>query len=179
MVSKKKTKSVPSAVEPKPGSANLPEAVSSAPAPGRAPLPIDLSGLSLDKIDLAKKMGIPLDQILNWMQSVEQRFSIIETTLPKQIVDQLEARVKAAAQPPQAFPQAQPQAQGALGGIGISDILRLIGSGGGATSTDDWLRDVGRETIGLSNEVFRAMVKEMVPQAMENWEKRRAALTGK
>ena len=45
-------------------------------------LPIDLSTIDPQKIRMAEGFGIPIGQILNWMQSVEARFNELAALNP-------------------------------------------------------------------------------------------------
>lgn len=80
-------------------------AVSAKPA-----LPIDLSTIDPAKIRMAENFGIPIGQILSWMQSVEARFNELAQLNPA--IQRIDTALSEAAQKTRvAEPQPMPQQQ--------------------------------------------------------------------
>ena len=79
--------------------------------------------------------------------------------------------------------QAQAQASGqtniAQGRAGIVEGLltkALMGGVGEMSSTDKYFMRVGMDTVGLGHELYKSFIKEMVPQVIERWNKRKQEL---
>lgn len=103
----------------------------------------DLADFSKEKIADAEALGIPITKIANTMnayaQSVETRFEIIAQNMPTpdQIQEAMgKAIVNAQTKQREEYAKAVadgkiPQGQGGGQGIGLNQILQLLGSGGG------------------------------------------------
>jgi len=124
------------------------EAVSTEPTEeANVAFPIDLSKVDPKKLALAEEMGIPIAQILTWMRSVEQRFKIVEEEMPAKVVEALQN----AARKRQEQYRQQTEGQGQTGsgqGIGLRDVLSLMGQGSGGSSFDE-------EMVGLYKDMLR------------------------
>jgi len=180
VVSKKSGKNVQSAKEntPNQGSSTPTEKETGSSGPM---LPFSVENLPQDKIKMAEELGIPVGAILNWANSVELRLQEIQKTLPETVKQKMAEAISEARQQSMAQ-MGQGQGQNPQGQQVPSWVFQLLGGAsgeGGMSETDRWLRDVGRDTIGLGNELYKAFIKEIVPDVLDRWEKRKQELAGK
>jgi len=101
-----------------------------------AEFPFDISTLDDKKLALAQEMGIPLKGILQWIVSVEKRFKIVEEEMPAKVVEALQNAARKRQE--QYRQQGEDQGQTGSGqGIGLRDVLSLMGQGSGGSSFDE------------------------------------------
>lgn len=99
--------------------------------------PLDLSAIDPKMLKMASKFGIPLEEIINWAQSVEQRLNVMQQEMPEQIQRSMEAAIESQRQKQiaayqQAASQPQQQGGGGFGGMAqlLPQILQMAGGGG-------------------------------------------------
>ena len=154
-MTKKKPKSAKSVEKTIPSSESTEDVPSEQPEEAPSPvMPIDLSKVDKSKIKLAEEMGIPVGQILNWMGTVEARFNAIQEQMPQQIQQAMTQAIEnAQRRQREEYAKAVKDGtipQGGGGGIGLGDILKVIGgSGGGGES---W---VDAEMKGMFKDMIR------------------------
>ena len=129
--------------------------------------PFDLSKLDQKTVAMAEKMGIPLNAIMIYLNSVEERFRDIESTLPGKVADALQQR---AAQRMAEAKAAQPQnpQPPASGGGGWEQYLPMIlGGGGGETSELNKLAmESLRASINQGNAITAAVISKITGKAV-------------
>jgi len=141
--------------------------------------PIDLSSVDPEKIKIAEEIGIPIKQLIAWTASVEQRFNIIQQNLaeaPQKVVDKLkEESEKARAeyirrmQESGAAPGQPTGASGQGAGLGLREILKILGPLGGETNPvqERMMNAMFEKTmmgIDLSNALTKAMIIKLAPE---------------
>jgi len=114
--------------------------------------PLDLSSIDPKMLKMASKMGIPLEQIINWASSVEQRLNAIQQEMPAQIQKSMEAAIESQRQKQiQALQQAAAAGGGQQpmggGGIGLMDIIKLAAGSGGGGGMDEEMQRLTREIM--------------------------------
>jgi hypothetical protein len=148
--------------------------------PQAPPSIVDIAkGLSEDKVKTAEELGFPVTALLQWGFGVESTLKAIVQNLPEIVQKNTIAAIETYQQ--QRQPQSQPSGQrGGGGGLGQTILESVLGGGGGGLSeSDKWLMDVGRDTVGLSSEVFKAVIKEAVPSAIDAWNKKKEEMKAK
>ena len=114
--------------------------------------PFDLASIDPKMLKMASRMGIPLEQIINWASSVEQRLNAIQQEMPAQIQKSMEAAIESQRQKQiQALQQAAAAGGGQQpmggGGIGLMDIIKLAAGSGGGGGMDEEMQRLTREIM--------------------------------
>ena len=137
-------------------------------------------GIEIPKkaLALAKSVGIDLKPIVAWAGSVEKRLQLMQEEMPERTARKLMEIAKQERQEQIKQMQQNPQAQIGRGG-GLSDLMQvasMFGGGGEKSETDKYFMRVGMDTVGLGHELYKSFIKEMVPQVIERWNKRKREL---
>jgi len=130
---------------------------------------------------MAEELGIPVGQILNWMNTVEVRFQAIEENMPEQIQNAMSKAIEnAQTKQREAYAKAMqegkdPQGQG--GGQGLGQLMRflpmLMGGGGQdsemAALTKEMMKvniESIKTDIGFSKAIKNALVSKITGEAI-------------
>ena len=133
--------------------------------------PFDLSKLDPKTVAMAEKMGIPLNAIMIYLNSVEERFRDIESTLPGKVADALQQRAAQRQAQIQAAQPQQPQPP-ARGGGGMDGIPwgQILGSGGGGNEGQAKLNAMAYSALDASikqgNAITAAVISKMTGKAV-------------
>lgn len=178
---KKNGKNVQSAAATQPDQSSQP-VVPTSDAGESAPSLINLENIPKDKIEMAKSFGIDLEAIFAgvnaWQQSVEARLAEIQKTLPNWIQKKFEEQqviLKTTIEQQRNALGTPPQQQEQGGGTDLKTILPLfnqvMGSGGGGVDAATLqYAELGKEVAGISNFVFKEVLKKALPGVIEQWE---------
>lgn len=174
-LSQRKKKVVQHAEEPRPSESSpqvLPEEspqknapdVSVTPSgevPVKPPMAFDISKIDPKTLKMAEDVGIPIVEIIQWANSVEQRLEIMQNQMPQQIRGALEQAIEAQRQKQmeqiRAMQTTQPSVEGGGGG-NIQSLLPLILqglSGGGGGGGDSELLQLSKEMMKLNMDSIR------------------------
>ena len=129
--------------------------------------PFDLSKLDPKTVAMAEKMGIPLNAIMIYLNSVEERFRDIESTLPGKVADALQQRAaQRQAQAQAAQPQQTQQAKG--GGADLNTLLQLVAGGGGEQNSqlNQLAMESLRASINQGNAITAAVISKITGKAV-------------
>lgn len=115
---------------------------------------VDLSRIDPAKLQMARELGIDIEAIIKWANSVEARFKALEEHLP----DYVQKGLQQALEKAQREHTAQRPATPAQGGqrIGIGDLLRIIGGGSGSGGYDEEMNRLVKDTMRMNLERMRA-----------------------
>ena len=150
-------------------------------APSEAPV-ISLEDFDPKKVAMAEEMGIPIKKLVDWVNVTEVRLQILAKSMPNQ--EQMTKAMEQAiqnAQQRQREEYAKAVAEGRVpkggggGGIGLGDILKIVGGGGGGSDeemvklTKDMMRvniDAMKTDIGFSKAIKNALVAKITGKAI-------------
>lgn len=145
-------------------------------------LPFDISKIPPESLQMAESVGIPIRQIVNWASSVEARLNEIAKTLPEYIQQKFaeqQTQLKQMLQPALGAPEGGSPAGGGLSLGSLGPLLKeLLGSGGAVDPTTARLAEIGRDTIELSNFVYKEVIKKAIPGVVEAWEASKKVVPG-
>ena len=130
------------------------------PQEGDAEAPvIDLKDFDPKKLEFLEESGVPLKKLVDWVNTTDATLRAIKENLPQQVQTAMEQAI-ANAQRKQRIEYAQAVADGKVrqggGGIGLGDILRLVGGGGGGGDA---------ELLTLQKDMMRASIDNMKKDA--------------
>lgn len=129
--------------------------------------PFDLSKMDPKAVAMAEKAGIPLTQMMLYMNSVEERFRDIESTLPGKVADALQQRAIQRQAAMQAAQPQQPQQQARGGGMDQIPWAQILGGGGGEDSPMQKLAmESLRASINQGNAITAAVVSKITGKAV-------------
>jgi len=134
-----------------------------------------LAKIDPNKLKMAAEMGIPLDDILaivKYQQNTLKALVEAMTKLPTNegIAEELNRKLMANAEKNRAEltekMKNQPQDAGKGGGIGLGDILKVLGSGGGGGDDEfsKMAKSYALESMGLGNMFQKVMMAKMAPE---------------
>ena len=167
-LSKGKPKSVPAATEKTP----ITEPPEPAEAPSAPVVPEAAAPIQIPKkvLEQAKALGVDLQQIVDWAQSVEQKLAVAEQNFQKigSFLERMEPLVKLGEQIQQR--QTQPSTPPATGGFDIGSLLQLAPAflGGGSNPIGDEITkkiiDAGLDQMFAGTELLKAMQKKLMTE---------------
>ena len=171
-MSKRKKQNVPVAEAQKPSPDSV-EAIPQEPSQEAITpsMPFDTSKISPEMLETAKNLGLPVEEIVKWAESVEMRFAIISKNLedaPQKVVEALKAEaLKRQNEMAQQMQQQPQQGGGGLGALG--QLAPLLGAlGGGSNPLQDKMMEAMFEKtmmgMDLSNALTKAMIIKLAPE---------------
>lgn len=122
-----------------------------------------------DKLKMAEKLGIPIEELLTWASVVSNELEAIKTNLPNEIKKKMAEAIKEGqqAQLQQIAERQKANPQSQVGGMDIGalkdlgPLLQLIGGGGGAS---DPYSEIGKTVVNeviptIFQEIFKVKIK--------------------
>lgn len=101
------------------------------------------------KVEMAEGMGIPIRKLIAWTVSVEERFKLLEETLPAKLAEAMQKKQQEIAQ------MSPPQRQGGSGGFNLADGIRLA-------------QETGLLGGGVSNEINETIMKQVMDAGLKS-----------